>query len=1031
MPREQDRPSPRRDRVLAALFVASGFSALVYQVVLSRYLQLVLGSTAQAVSAILVAFMLGMSLGSALGGRLADRSRWPLRLYAGAEIAIGVYCLAFPLLYPAFRELYLELAPPLGATAARHAVRFTLGVAAFLIPAAFMGVTTPAFARAIVAGRADSGPYLARLYGWNTLGASLGAMLTAYALVPVLGLVGSLLFGSLVNFAVALVALRLARREREADVSEPTPGSGPAAPLAAALVVAAFSTGVLSFGLEVIWTHLLAVLIGNSVYAFGLMLGALLLGLAIGTVFARRLSRSDDRATAWIGRALALAGIAVVGTLPVWDRIPYLFLLLARSSPSFALLEGTRFAISLGLMLLPTVCFGISFPLILRRAAPAGSAFGAHVGTIYAVNTAGSVAGALAGAYLLLPYLGSLLSLKVLGASLIGLGGWLSVGLPDVRRGRIVATAAAVLALAAILIPVRWDFNALNMAAAMYLGSSATPEGQILYSAEDPTGGLTSVVERRGVRTLLTNGKFQGDDSEEVPIQHRLANIPTLFTPGRERALVVGLGTGVTLASVAAHGFRETVCAEISAPIVTAARTYFAAVNGRVLDSASVRLVPEDGRSVLLERPERYDVISVEVTTIWFAGAGALYSREFYDLARRRLRRQGVLLQWFPVHHLSARNLYVVINTVRSVFPHVSVWTHRHQGFVIASNEPLQLDLASVRADRERSEMRHYLRELRSGSPLELLSDVVVTDRQVDGFLDSMARLLHADRSVVSTDSWPTLEYETPKDILSDFSYFQNRATFQRFRSPNHFPFRGTPSEGERLLASAAFSLGWGDPRALPRLAEAAALPDLSGSSAEWLVEELTRDDVTGGGFDVDPVEDLARSQETLRALVAGVAEGSECVPAPAFVAGARVVRMSLSSVSGVDAGQLAPGAVLDGVIAPEWSEGWRVRPDAAPPRLELRLDRPRRLASIHIAIRPVDGDLVRTRVLGLDATGRWRPIATGGQLDDVRCREARVYHLSPSIPPLVALRVELRGEALSDRIAVHEVWALERTGGV
>jgi spermidine synthase len=903
-------------------------------------------------------------------------------------------------------------------------------VAAFLVPAVFMGVTTPAFARAIVGGRADSGPWLARLYGWNTLGAALGAMLTAYILVPSIGLVGCLLFGSAVNFAVALGALRVAGSEPEASAPVPAAVRGSAERPAALLVAAAFSTGLLSFGLEVIWTHLLAVLIGNSVYAFGLMLGALLLGLAIGTVFARRFARSEARTAAWLPRSLILAGIAVAGTLPVWDRIPHLFLLLARSSPSFLLLEGTRFAVALGLMLLPTVCFGISFPLILRRAAPADSAFGSHVGTIYAVNTAGSVAGALAGAYVLLPWLGSLDSLKLLGASLIALGGWLAAGLPGLRRGSLLAAGTAVLALAVFCLPVRWNFNSLNMAAAIYLGSSVTPEGTILFSAEDPTGGLTTVVERRGVKTLLTNGKFQGDDSEEVPIQHRLATIPTLFTAGRERALVVGLGTGVTLAAVAAHGFRETVCAEISEPIVTAARTFFATVNGQALTQAGVKLVREDGRSVLLERVDRYDLISVEINSIWFAGMGPLYSREFYELARSRLRREGVLLQWFPVHHLSARNLFVVINSVRSAFPHVSVWMHRHQGFVVASSEPLRIDLTSVRTDRERAALRPYLRELRSGSPLELLSDLVVTDRQVDAFLDSMARLLHADRSLVSTDAWPTLEYETPKDILSDFSYFQNRATFQRFRSTNPFPFRGTPSESEVRLAAAAFSRGWGDPRALPRLAAAMALPELSGASAAWLVEELTRDDVMGGGFDTDPVEDLSRSLEPLRSLLAGVAEEPECMASPLVVTDAGSVRLRLAASSGVDAAYVTPGAVLDGMIAPEWSEGWRVRPDAAPPWLEFSLDRPRRLASIHIAVRPVDGELVRTRVFGLDASGRWRPLASGGQLADVRCRETRVYRLSPEVPPLVALRVELQGESLSDRIAVHEVWALERAAG-
>jgi len=172
--------------LLALLFVGSGFSALAYQVILSRYAQLIVGATAFAVSALLTAFMLGMSLGAAVGGRLADRTRHPLRIYAVAEGAIGLYCLSFPLLYPGLQDLYLLLVPEIGAgtVLSRNLVRFALGVSAFLLPTFFMGITTPAFARAVASARRDSGVWLARLYGWNTLGAALGTLVTAYVLVP-------------------------------------------------------------------------------------------------------------------------------------------------------------------------------------------------------------------------------------------------------------------------------------------------------------------------------------------------------------------------------------------------------------------------------------------------------------------------------------------------------------------------------------------------------------------------------------------------------------------------------------------------------------------------------------------------------------------------------------------------------------------------------------------------------------------------------------------------------------------------------
>jgi spermidine synthase len=597
------------------------------------------------------------------------------------------------------------------------------------------------------------------------------------------------------------------------------------------------------------------------------------------------------------------------------------------------------------------------------------------------------------------------------------------------QRWKGLAALAGVACLAVgVWVPVTWDFNSLNVAAAIYLGRSTSGQGQLVFKREDPTGGLTTVVESRGVKTLLTNGKFQGDDSEEVPIQHRLANIPTLFTSGRERALVIGLGTGVTLASLAAHGFERVVCAELSAPIVEAAGTHFAAANGGVLDWPSVELIRDDGRSVLLEREELYDVVSVEVNSIWFAGMGAIYSDDFYRLVSRRLKRRGVLLQWFPMHHLSARNLFMVVNTVRSVFPHVSVWNHRHQGFVVASNEPLQLDLESLRADLARERLRPYLRELGSGSPLELLGDLVVSDADSDRFLDAMAELLFASRRLVSTDEWPALEYETPKDILSNFLYFQNRATFRRFRSAGHFPFRGTPLPAERRLAQAAFVRGWSDPRAVGTLAELWSVePAQSRVASRWLLDELTGDDVEGSGPGEDALGVLRGGSPALSGMIAMTASATECLPAPAYVTDPRAPPRRLVAAFGTTLAPTQPEAALDDRVTPEWADGWRVRPDGAPPRIELEFDRPRRLESVHLVVRPIDGSLVRVRLLGREPGGRWRPLAGGGQLDQLGCREMRVYHLAATSLPIAALGVEFQGEALSHRLAVHEIWARER----
>ncbi len=439
-------------------------------------------------------------------------------------------------------------------------------------------------------------------------------------------------------------------------------------------------------------------------------------------------------------------------------------------------------------------------------------------------------------------------------------------------------------------------------------------------------------------------------------------------------------------------------------------------------------MIQEDGRSVLLESPDRYDVITVEVSSIWFAGVGAIYSTEFYELASSRLRREGVLLQWFPIHHLSARNLFIVVNTVRSVFPYVSLWTHRHQAFVVASNEPLRLDLQSVRDDQQRKGMEPYLRELPSGSPLELLSDLVVTDTDIDRFLDSMSVLLRTKRNVVSTDTWPTLEYETPKDVLENFSYFQNRATFQRFRSTAPFAFRGKPKAIERALQRAAFARGWNDPRALARLAEIwAQEPELSDAASEWLFDELTGENAFGADFGSDPLSELRDQLDALRGLVASAGTVTSCEPMPSFVSRVSYTPLHVTGTSGESLDSTLPEDALDGIFDPELGKGWRVRPDGRPVQLDVGFEAPTSVRSVRMIVRPVDGSVARSRLLGRDENGAWHPLASASQEDDIACQSARVYELSDDAPRLVGLRVVVQGEGNSFRIALHELWVSEQ----
>ena len=415
---------------------------------------------------------------------------------------------------------------------------------------------------------------------------------------------------------------------------------------------------------------------------------------------------------------------------------------------------------------------------------------------------------------------------------------------------------------------------------------------------------------------------------------------------------------------------------------------------------------------------------SVEVSTICVRGRGCIYSTESMSWLRAG---SGAKACCFSGSITSARNLFIVV-TARSVFPYVSLWTHRHQAFVVASNEPLRLDLQSVRDDRKRKRMEPYLRELPSGSPLELLSDLVVTDTDIDRFLDSMSVLLRTKRSVVSTDTWPTLEYETPKDLLENFSYFQNRATFQRFRSTAPFAFRGKPTARERALWRAAFTRGWNDPRALSRLAEMwGQEPALSDAASHWLFDELTGEDAFGADFGSDPVAELRDQLDALRGLVASAGTVTSCEPMPSFVSRVSHIPLHVTGTSGESLNSTLPKDALDGIFDPELGKGWRVRPDGRPVQLDVGFEAPTSVASVRMVVRPVDGVVARARLLGRDENGAWHPLASASEEDDIACHSARVYQLSHDAPKLTGLRIVIQGEGNSFRIALHELWASKR----
>ena len=787
----------REARYAGAMFVVSGFAALMYQVLFAKSLALTFGSTSTATYTVLAVYMGGMALGAWLGGRLAQARVDALKLYAWCELGIGAYCLATPLIFQGTQALYVALAGGLTPDAGVLTVlRVLLGATALLIPTMLMGATLPILARFLELRAASLGTSVALLYGANTVGAALGALLAGYWIMPELGVWRTTLTAAALNLGVAWLALRLARGLSGEQPLAPPPSVAPSLEGRsetrrlgqAALVVLAVG-GVVTLALEVNYIHLLAVVAGNSVYAFSLMLFAFLLGLGAGAEGARRLLRLG------VSLPLAIAGLefdlaaVILGGVYLWEGLPAYFASFEEYpiTREFGAREVVRGLVCWMAMFPPALLIGALYPLAMEcvgRAAAAAPI--AALGRAAGLNTAGNIVGVLAAGFWLLPAIGALRSIQLLAVICLVLG--LVVIVWTGPRRRMLAWAPATVVVALLVAQPRvFDYTALASGANVYFMNQ--DYGRVIDVAESVDGGLTSVARSARVPeggrvplTLLTNGKFQGSNGGEVPAQIGIGLSPLLHTQARGSVLVIGYGTGLSARVLADAGFRELEIVDLSADIVQLANRHFADINARISERPGVRTYITDGRNFLMLQPRSYDVVSMEISSIWFAGAAALYNREFYRLVKQRLAPHGVLQQWVQLHHIRSVDILYILGSVRAEFDYVWLYFIGGQGMIIAANDPGARPSAANVAKIDASPGLQQLLAQIGGSARSLVETRLLDPAATDLFLSSFG--LPAPLWV-STDDNLNLEYSTPKgNVLDGVASLQRTLELMRRFAP-------------------------------------------------------------------------------------------------------------------------------------------------------------------------------------------------------------------------------------------------------
>ncbi len=778
--------------ILYALLFLSGAAGLVYEVTWARSLTLVFGGSHLAVTTVLSVYMGGLALGAALLGRRADESRNPLRLYGILEMGVAL----FALLFIGLTRIYPSLYVPLARLAEHNRVwlsilRVSFGVAAMVVPTTLMGGTLPVLTRFAAARTGSLGRHLSFLYGFNTLGAVAGSLAAGFVLLRTLGVTATILAAAATNLLLGLAAVALSggewaaeRREPEATAPPPraeTPAAAAATggDLAHRLVLwGAAVSGFCALGYEVLWTRLLSMVVGTSVYSFTIMLVAFLTGIALGSeaygLAARRSAASParPRPAAGFGLVQVAIGLAALAVTVLMRDLPthatrLQGLLLAPGASEFGARQGASFAVAFAYMLVPAFFMGVALPLAGAIHAVGRERVGGAVGSVFTWNTTGSILGAALSGFVLVYAFGIERSLQMLVVLNVGFGLALLASLAG-RRAPPWAVAAGT---AALLAARAWDPGWGRAWDMKYFAifrnnqreafdtkeriEDALANTDVLYYFEGANETISVIRPRGSMQAFVVNGRPEASTAlMDVQCQRTLGHLPMLLHPNPRRVFVLGTGTGMTLGATSIHPEVERiVLAEIEPGAIGAART-FGEWNHRVIDDPRLRIVYDDGRNYLRTTDAKFDVITADPIHPWSGGAAYLYTREYFQSVAAHLAPGGIAAQWLPIYELTPRDIRTVVRTFAEAFRHVAVWLTHYDAELVGSGEPIAADEARLTERLARPEMARDLQIVDMGTAEDFLSYFALGD--------AGARAFGRDGDL-NTDDNLVLEFSAPE----------------------------------------------------------------------------------------------------------------------------------------------------------------------------------------------------------------------------------------------------------------------------
>ena len=733
-------------------FTLSGFSSLAFQVIWMRLLMRVFGSSSLAISTTLAAFMAGLAIGSAWGGRLADTYKEsPKKLlvfYACFEILIAVFGGGLLPLSPLFEPInaWLWSAFP-QSQVTLSGLRFLFTGFILLIPTTLMGATLPILVRQIKSDTGESTlpKILGYLYSANTLGALLGAFCAGFIFLEAFGLTTTNLIAFLAALTTGLLALTISTK---IELQESAAGTGKATTPTShtktpwlALSLYAVS-GFVAMAYEVLWSRALAIVLGSSTYSFSLVLCSFLAGLSFGGYVVGRFYKGKTNPFVPLMMVFVIFSATSLVTFNSIDLLPELFLeLLASTDLTSGTIRYIHFFIAIVTIVPTSIGLGAVMPLAIAASTTTQNNLGTDVGRAYTCNTIGAIVGSLACGFVLMPTLGleSTHRLLIILSLTMGLLCYLAS-----RPKRLIAPMI-MLAIAVFTWASKpWDKSRLTTGlfrthqAADYLNKGGLFDRQVVYYKDGHTTTVT--VEDFGHGWVLrNNGKVEASSNHDMPTQILVGLLPVLLHPSLEqRIFMLGYGSGVTVGSMAIAPQVATVdVAELEPAVYEAADRYFSDFNQVPQHNPKVLRHIGDARNILLSKKGTYDVIVSEPSNPWIAGVSTLFTKEFYELAKAKLSPGGIFCQWAQLYELGTPNVKMIYNTFSGSFKHVYAFTPGDQTtdtILIGSDQPLPLSLNNLRKRAKLDGVENELQRASVDDVTDLLASLFLGPNDIPSF---------------------------------------------------------------------------------------------------------------------------------------------------------------------------------------------------------------------------------------------------------------------------------------------------------